>query len=720
VKEALDQGVNWYKHKCFFCDLAGCGVSSNVPGIPESTSFDILKHFMWLIGRRNISFRTAESTEMRELIRTAIQVGQCNPDVTAESLFPDINDGGIANAFHHVSDELSGELLEHFKLVKFVAIALDAGSIKRRSFLTILMANALLKRKPFVLRIIRNFPGTFESYAQAIDSAVEFIEGLQLVLVGIAADNLKVQTSVVSHLSKRSTLRKNSRLKGVRFFPCACHTFNLSFCDAQKSGGEVGNALKAMCERVQEASKILCSRPIATKLTGHCPSFCPTRWTNLSDICCFLLRDRLEILKVMESNMDRFTPESALTLIKAIYEDSPLFVALLAPYHDFVTQMESDSMSVGFVLPMLRTAVEQSFSYCASLNLGDQFPTLMRECVGRRFAGPPTGESQGRYGALYRLAELLTPSGRYAFRMNNLEKDSLTLASEELIPPLAPEAVPGYAKLLDWLISTREERNNEYRDIVAIISAHFGLEPIDIQLPDTEHALGSTKEPPSETSSSEYSESDDFADSIETDDEGFVEYNLRPSVRVTRQDYVKERVYTSDSEAEDFSHEEERPQEEKGDEMERTEAEEQGDHRRDEIEQNEEENGGGSLQIVTNVFDDLTMEHVKRELVLLARDLGIESTTAVEEVFGAWLSSSMPRSMILKMNGPILELWREAGIYPKLAPLAEIAQRLLAVPSSEASVERAIWHQRRILCPGSLRMSCATEEARCRFLVSTE
>jgi hypothetical protein len=740
VKKALDRGENWYEHECYFSDLGACGVTVDAADIPDSTSFDILKKFVYLIGRKNISFRMAESDEMTDLIRTAIHVGQCNPNVTPESLFPKLCDNAIARVFHKVSDELSGELIDVFRRTKFVAVALDAGSIKRRSFLTILMANALLSTKPYVLRIVRNFPGAFDDYSDAIDSAQKLIDEYRLTLVGIVADNLKVQTSVVSHLSQRSTLKHNSELKAVRFFPCACHTFNLAFCDAQKSGGEVGGTLKSMCDRVQEASKILCSRPIATKLRGHCPTFCPTRWTNLSDICCFLLRDRLEILQVMQCELDlarrkpnsveRFTRESAMTLVKAIYDDAPLFIALLAPYHDFVTQMESDSMSVGFVLPILRRAVEHSFGYCASLGLGDEFPTLMQECVGRRFAGPLVGTARGRYGALYGLAELLTPSGRYAYRQNNLsesEKGRKALSYEGVLNPISPEDLTRYGPLLDWLIRSTEQRYNESRDIVAIITVHFGPERSREQLPDMQHTLHSAEQPPSEDSYNDYSESDDFVASIETDDEGVVEFSLRPSVRVTRRDYVNETEllsddWISDSETEDLGHPDGQVEEENGNEMEQNLLEIQEGQKASEIEQHlpetEEEETGERIPPVTNVFDDLTIEHIKRELVLIARDLRIPARE-VTDAFGTWIYKMMPGSVVDKMNGPILDMWQEVSNYTDLASLSEIAQRLLAVPSSEASVERAIWHQRRVLCPGSLRMSCATEEARCRFLVST-
>jgi hypothetical protein len=654
---------------------------------------------------------------MYDLIRTAIQVGQCNPDVTPESLFPRLRRQAIATAFHEISDRMSETLVAGFRQVRFVAIALDAGSIKRRSFLTILLANALIEKKPFVLRIIRNFPGKFDDYSDAFESALGLIRDFGLILSGIVSDNLKVQTSVVSHLSKRSPLRQQHDLKGIRFFPCACHTFNLAFCDAQKSDGEVGSALKRMCDRVKEASKILCSRPIATMLSGHCPSFCPTRWTNLSEICCFLLHSRQEILTVMSQHMQtnrQFPPESAMAVVSAIYEDSPLFVALLAPYHDFVTMMESDSMSVGFVLPMLRKAVVDSYAHCDLLELGDGFPALMELCVGRRFAGPLLGPCKGRYGALYGLAELLTPAGRNSYRRLNLA-DSISVEAEGNLNPFFPEELTGYGPLLEWLRVSSQDRKDEFEIVIAKISEHYGPKHIALRLGDIRLGFRAILDPSeqstSESSDSGYSDSDDFAEAIETDAEGTVEFSLTPRLILTRSDYepstvrdsATDSVTETNAEPQYVISEEEHDGQDEGEQYWQGEGDEEVD-----------------LPPLTNVFEDLSLEHMERELFLIGKDLTITPIEGLQKVWNTWITGTMPASSVRLFNGPPLAFWQDVANYPSFRPLAEIAQRLLVVPCSEASVERAIWHQRRVLCPGSFRMSCATEEARCRFLVSTE
>jgi hypothetical protein len=50
--------------------------------------------------------------------------------------------------------------------------------------------------------------------------------------------------------------------------------------------------------------------------------------------------------------------------------------------------------------------------------------------------------------------------------------------------------------------------------------------------------------------------------------------------------------------------------------------------------------------------------------------------------------------------------------HPKYSPFAKFILPLLAIPASEAIVERAFWYQRKLLGDQSMRMSPALETAR--------
>jgi hypothetical protein len=90
-----------------------------------------------------------------------------------------------------------------------------------------------------------------------------------------------------------------------------------------------------------------------------------------------------------------------------------------------------------------------------------------------------------------------------------------------------------------------------------------------------------------------------------------------------------------------------------------------------------------------------------------------EEIQALEDFFIDWITKDpietipMPEAL---HRGPAF--WEIMATIPNQKEFAKFVLPLLALPASEAIVERAFWHQRRILGDQSMRMSQSVEKAR--------
>jgi hypothetical protein len=103
---------------------------------------------------------------------------------------------------------------------------------------------------------------------------------------------------------------------------------------------------------------------------------------------------------------------------------------------------------------------------------------------------------------------------------------------------------------------------------------------------------------------------------------------------------------------------------------------------------------------------------------MIARNQGLtdEKIFALQEYFLQWITGD-PTTIIpdqnLLMKGA--KYWEILHSNPHHKAFAHFALPLLAIPASEAIVERAFWYQRRLLGDHSTRMSIAVEQARMNF-----
>jgi hypothetical protein len=86
--------------------------------------------------------------------------------------------------------------------------------------------------------------------------------------------------------------------------------------------------------------------------------------------------------------------------------------------------------------------------------------------------------------------------------------------------------------------------------------------------------------------------------------------------------------------------------------------------------------------------------------------------------FDFWLHNAFGRRERQALAGPLPAAFEILELqFPILHGLFPSARRLLSLPASEASVERALWYRRRVLCPASRQSSAELLLNRSRMMM---
>ena len=113
--------------------------------------------------------------------------------------------------------------------------------------------------------------------------------------------------------------------------PCSCHCLNLAINDFMDS---LENANKC----IETFSIVFSSRPVTSRLKLSCPKRCLTRWSNIFEICSFIVINNEAIEKFLSNKnnikLSSFhkSTEIILNCINAAKYWAPMLTILLLPF----------------------------------------------------------------------------------------------------------------------------------------------------------------------------------------------------------------------------------------------------------------------------------------------------------------------------------------------------------------------------------------------------
>ena len=124
---------------------------------------------------------------------------------------------------------------------------------------------------------IELFEGSFNSYYKVISDAILKLSSQIIKVSGIVCDNLRVQSSATENviLNDGKTFVK---------VPCSCHTIQLAINDLFKDP-----IMSDSLSCIESFSHIFNSKPISSRLKSGCPKRCLIQWSNLFEICSYII-----------------------------------------------------------------------------------------------------------------------------------------------------------------------------------------------------------------------------------------------------------------------------------------------------------------------------------------------------------------------------------------------------------------------------------------------
>jgi hypothetical protein len=629
------------------------------------------------VGSTGTSISRAASPQMRDVLLTAIKIGQQYPDIDPQSLcvFP----GRVTLTENFIDAQLAREkcVFRSYSKIGYCSLLMDGGKMHRSPYLCICISNPISTGlDPLIISVVKGFGGTIKDYQEvALDAFIKCkLHGVQIV--GVVTDHLRPQVSALAHYSDQSVFKHYERLEanGLRFVGCACHKLNLAVEDFLNDPAAVVTApifgdislqsnvtFETLVEDLKKSSEFLNSKSIQAHYKFPCPKFCPTRWTNLIDIAVFITRNVLVLLTIPIERPALFLdPTFAESYLRAIADAGPRIAVLFSGFQKLVHVFESDRTPAAYILCTLYKGYESSLNVARDSVHGNQgMVELLFRHIFMRFLNVQEGN-------LYRLLSLATPEGRLFYRTRFL---AATNEFQQEPPSVSPLGLTvQIEEMTSRAIAFITEHSDEIR--IKIDEIRNQLEGIRIAVAD--------------------SESSSFASDAETEDD-------------------------SETILQDESNHEEQGDEGGVDDQDSEAVPEGYLDEPDEMLMPEPPHAS---PCEFDMFNEESLHGVRQELNSLCLDLEINPDLLIP-VWNVWIAGQFGMDIIgsFTHQSPI-EVWERICSCSIFSPLLTIMKRLFAIPASQAVCERALWHLRRILLPSSVNTRPALALAKLQGVMS--
>lgn len=363
----------------------------------------------------NLSFKQVTSKDFREVILSAISLGQENHSADPEMLFPKVSRKSFTAKWNEECEKLFARQLKEYSKQAGSALAIDAGKHKSRPYLLVIITNILISTPPLLLKSIKYFGGKSIDYKTVMTEVITDLMKDGIKISGIITDNLRSQTSAVNHRMPNSFQNSPYRpkyIKSVIWISCACHSLALAINDMIKKNEEFSTAY----DNLSAAVSFLRTKNIINVLEAICPAICPTRWTGIFDIASWIINYNKPIIDALKCNLNsgKAYDVSSSAILGITTSAKKLFLWLL-PYKIASEKLESERLSAGYIQPVVHSAFELSAALEKKyLPDDDNMPGILRESVKKRMFNTTTGR-------ILAFLYLATPEGRNSFRIQNHE-----------------------------------------------------------------------------------------------------------------------------------------------------------------------------------------------------------------------------------------------------------------------------------------------------------
>lgn len=633
-------------HKCFAETLDAFVHSA--PDPPKLPKAAIQKSIFQFAGKANLSMDLTASSSMRSVVLTSIRVGQENPTIKPDTLYPITSRRVMTLRFIDAGRQLYNVHLQQYKEQRYIALAIDAGKLGRTNYLDILITNAFLDAPPLIQKAIRHFAGDFPSYHNEISTTITELEADGFVVGGIVSDNLRVQVKAISQVQVE---KKNKFLH----IPCGCHCLSLAIKDLCDDNRAISRAVSVL----HDFSILLNTKPVLALLKCSCPSRCLTRWTNIYDIAAWIV-SHLDALIAFFQNptvygLKSLRSHSVLELCKeTMLGAAPLLVLLLQIFKVLSLKLESNRTSAGCIYGYEMSALATFQQLCIERPCISGYRDDVYNAVMRRLCLSTSG-------MLQKVLFTLLPAGREIEIA--LRSDPITVTKETIFSRYFP--IEPNHEAIELLDKATALLNGDFERSLPLL---------------TEHIAASVKAPPIPPPQSQ----EELEESLEV--------SRISATEILRPFHHQHGAIDPDDESSSSD-----------------DIDEQTDAELSRVYYNFSD----AINDSQFDFDDLgnLLGEQAVRLNLDARKVTIAFSNWVRHPTGF----TQNQLHNIQVDDP-MATWSFFSLLPEYADLADLARRFLAIPASEAGVEREFWKQRKILTDERVRTGDALAFSRLAFM----
>lgn len=407
-------------------------------GVDHPDIHPFLTQIAKVVAELNISASIMSSTEMFALFNHLIQFGYSLKEKNQKLERISYSDKEINLKINELADAKYHDFLQKYKQHGFASAIVDAGTVRKRHTLEIILVNPGILH-PFPYKSYEINSGDIKEYKKVFRQLFDDLYSENIILTSICGDNLPAQRNGADHIKPLSiqeeafnTVKqiteeikkditeekdpkiiadKQKRLKylvevaGLLYIPCTNHVLNLAFNDMLREIDEP-HYLHLKIEKYNEPFK---NEVIRKKVGNLHFAICPTRWMYIFDGLIYLFKNKkiLENLYKLKGKDDQIT-EILNSQENEIINEYPIelmgMINILWPLHSFSYYLEQDDGLFCFLVPILDKVYKQVRSRCAEYHYEEVGEKIIQN-IENRFKN--TGRLE-----LMKASFLLTPYGR--------------------------------------------------------------------------------------------------------------------------------------------------------------------------------------------------------------------------------------------------------------------------------------------------------------------
>ena len=632
---------------------------------PKTVLSDQLARFT---GKFNLPLESVVSNSMKKVLLTTIKLAREFPAIPAEQLLPSLNRKSFTKTLIQSGLSIYKDIIEQYKKLKYISISVDAGKLGPHNYFDVLLCNALIELKPIIFRAFSHFHGNSFDYIEKLSQVIENLKSIGFTIAGIVSDNLRVQCSSISIVIAQN----DPQFFHIR---CSAHSLHLGIDDAFRSDP----ALKSLLNSLSNFCIFMNHKDVLSKIKMSTPKRCLTRWTNIFDICSFIMKHYGKYFDFIE-NQENFSLESltnsyAIEVMKqSITFIAPLFFLLLLPFKILSDKLESDRFTVGFVYGFERTACIQLEQLAVQIPQINQNAREFIATISKRL-------SKSESGLLEFLSFSLTPQGHEIAKKIINKEDALQDLAENFPIDLTP------------------------------FNEHIEICKAKLNNADETPVLNEALEHQIQKENKSRGHQESIAEKREALRKESLFYEIKEQFIIHNLDYNEYRNAIHENALEEFDESDDEEQTERSSEEDvygliaEEEETDETEEPEDPLEEIMNQEIDDEFSTVREAMDSETflprefcLTEIEDEIITLGEKMGFDGEKAVIS-YTRWMSpNGLPRAMLVNSeNESILNFWDFMEKDPDFHDLSILAKMILTNPASEAMVERMFWRQRRIL-----------------------